>query len=123
MSMQDYLVWDGLYLNVRKLRMMADSASSVSEILADTPYAAMLKKSEGTSGDVYFTDLEGGLRKFISDEAAGRSMRSPLSVYSVLHFLELKAKEYRAVRAMVLGKHAGMPPEDLRRMLSWLQNT
>jgi len=120
-SPRDYFVWDGFYLNARRLAALADQNASLSEALADTPYARIVRRAEDAATQAHYIDLEAALRNFVSDEVSSNALRSPLSVYSVMRFIEFKVREYRMVRAVLLGKHAMLAPEDLRRILSWLQ--
>ncbi|MCX6695192.1 MAG: V-type ATPase subunit [Candidatus Altiarchaeota archaeon] len=121
-SPQEYLIWDGFYLTSQKLRAISDASSGIPEVLAGTPYAELIRASEAASHDSYYSDLDGALRKFISNQVARKALEKPLSVYSVLRFIELKSMEYLTVRAVLLGKHSGLDSVDLRRMVSWLQN-
>ena len=117
-----YLIPDGFYLNSKKIAALADESISLKIALEDTPYLEMVSENEEKNG-AYLTTMESRLSNFLSQEVSRQAMKSPLSIYSIIHFIELKVREYRTIRALLLGKRAGLAAEDLKRMVTWIQST
>lgn len=117
----EYFIWDGFHLNVHRLRLMADQSASLQDVLSGTPYAKALKSAE-PAGEANYADVESGLRNIVADEIKRIAIQKPLGVHSVIRFINLKMREYACVRALVLGKHAGLTPEDIKSMVSWIQS-
>jgi vacuolar-type H+-ATPase subunit C/Vma6 len=111
----EYFIWDGFHLNVRRLRMMADKSASIKDVLSGTPYVKALESAEHAV-------VESALKNAVVGEIKRIAIQKPLGVHSVIRFINLKMREYSCVRALVLGKHAGLSASDIKSMITWIQS-
>lgn len=118
MQYEKHILPSGLHLGEKFLRSL--ETLPVNEILAsllNTPYGPSLSKTT-TPGDVNLLKIEQTLEEFTQKEVNVKAMLNPLSIWSVVHFMQLKQKEVRDIRVVLLLKAHNYPPEKIKKILS-----
>ncbi|MFH1125614.1 MAG: V-type ATPase subunit [Candidatus Altiarchaeota archaeon] len=112
-----HIIPDGMHLSEKFLRSL--DLLSVSESLSsleNTPYGRALSKFNPAEIDLL--KMERALDEFMTEDVSSRAMLNPLTIWPVLAFIQLKKKEVKDLRVVILLKAHNYPSEKIRRMLS-----
>jgi V/A-type H+-transporting ATPase subunit C len=108
----------GMHLDERLLKILAETpASEIPSHLEATPYGPAVRKATHAGGEVDLQALERELDDFTTEEVAVNAIISPLSVWPVVQFINLKQRELRNVKTVLLLKAYGSTPEGIKKLL------
>lgn len=118
MDYRRHVIASGLYLDERMLKDIAETpAAEIQSYLETTPYGPAIKKAAKAGGRINLLDLERALDDAIGEETAVNAIIRPLSIWPVVDFINLKQREARNVRTVLLLKAYGIKPERITKIL------
>ncbi|MBD3387737.1 MAG: hypothetical protein GF416_01700 [Candidatus Altiarchaeales archaeon] len=98
--------------------MLRSDLASEPKVLEGTPYHGAVRDSIKADGGVDFPSLEVGLRSAVESELEFKSKLEPVSIYSILSFLNLKRDEMFRLRAVIAGKWFEVGSDEVRVWIS-----
>lgn len=115
---KEYVI-EGGYLQGRLREMERGEVKDIMGILERTPYGRASKEAmaeyEKTKSLVSLEKrLESEVFRFLRENA----MLRPLGVFSVMSFVDAKRREVRNLSMIVVCKHYGIPPEEIKEILT-----
>lgn len=115
-----YLVGCGKELSQEVLsRASSAELAELPHVFSATSYAGVvLDAVREVSESGSFNALERGVEAILGDYLRDRSRLNPLSVYPAASYVELRLKEIKRLRAIILGKSAGLSPGRIRELVS-----
>jgi ATP synthase A1 C subunit len=114
---KDYVIQGG-YLKEKLKDMERGEVKDILEILDKTPYGkasreAMNEYQKTNSLIAFEKRLESEILKFLKENAILR----PLSMFSIILFINAKRREVKNLNTVIVCKHYDVPPEEIKEIL------
>ena len=113
---ENYIIQDGLHLSKKVLEEISEaSGDDMVKALSGTPYGGAIEKA--VSNGISLLRIENSLEEFLQEEVAMKAMLNPLSIWPALALMQLKQRENRNVRMMLLMKAHNKSSEAVRNAM------
>lgn len=113
-----YLLSGGTFSEKQLKELSSVNLSGILNLLDSTPYGKIVRDAIAYYEDTgSLLQLEQKLSGFISKKVEEWSMTKPLSIYSIMSFIDYKLREIKNLRTIVTTKEQDFDPERIKSLL------